>query len=88
MKITIPCENCGEMTIEVEERKGGTVIRRGLTGGKSAVGYMGSTTYFTKNCHECGAYHGQKKFNHAERIKRLKDAGIPRIVRSEHVRDE
>lgn len=80
MKKIIPCENCGRYTIEIDEIGGTMIVKRGFTGKKGAQYQQCRIIYLTKNCPDCGAYHGEKKFNPEGAIKRLHELGIDKIV--------
>ena len=82
-KETIPCENCGERTIEVVEIPGGHVVRRGFTGKRGKQYYKSSVKYLTKNCPKCGAYHGQKQRKTRDTAERLRKLGLPTVIKEE-----
>ena len=74
----ITCPHCGGMTIEVHETPKSLSCKRGFTGKKGLYLYKGHTDILTKKCPECGKDPKKKEeINHAERINRLKEAGIP-----------
>jgi ribosomal protein L32 len=83
MKTTIKCENCGEMTIEIDETRGGNIVKRGFTGRRGKQYYSATTRYLTKNCPKCGSYHGKKIVDRNKVIERLKARGLPLVIKSE-----
>lgn len=83
MKTTIKCENCGELTIEIDESSSGYVVKRGFTGRRGKQYYSGSVKYLTRNCPKCGAYHGKKIIDMKRVIERLKERGLPLVIKSE-----
>jgi hypothetical protein len=80
MNKKIPCENCGKYVIEIDEIGGTMIVKRGFTGKKGAQYQQGRIIYLTKNCPECGAYHGEKKFDAEKARKRFQELGIDKIV--------
>lgn len=74
----IPCPHCGKETIEVHETPKSLSSKRGFTGKKGLYLYKGHINILTEICSECGKDpRKEEAINHAERIKRMQEAGIP-----------
>jgi len=74
----IPCPNCGKDTIEAREIPKSFSYKRGFTGKKGFYLHKGGMTILTKTCPACGKKYGEKEeIDRAERIRRLKESGIP-----------
>jgi predicted RNA-binding Zn-ribbon protein involved in translation (DUF1610 family) len=73
----IVCPNCGKMTIESHEIPNSVVVKRGFTGKKGPQFHRGRIIILTPICPECGhKYTEKKEINHAERIRRIQEAGL------------
>jgi len=83
MNKKIKCENCGEETIEVDETPSGYVVRRGFTGKRGKQYYNERIRYLTKNCPKCGAYHGKNQVDREKVMKRIRESGLPLLIKSE-----
>lgn len=73
MEKVVPCEKCGKDTIKI------VVTPRSKTykGGH----YEGSEMVLTKECPKCGHRQGTlKKLSHEDRIKRMKESGLPTVI--------
>lgn len=79
-KKIIPCENCGKYAIEVDETAGTMIVKRGFTGKKGAQYQQGHTIYLTKNCPECGSYHGRKQMDAEKLKKKIQELGVDKII--------
>ena len=80
MKQTIPCENCGKMTIEIEEIPMSAVHKRGFTGKKGLQWSAGRIIYLTKKCHKCGHIVGKNEIDHKKVVERFKKQGLPTVI--------
>ena len=87
MEIEITCDNCKKGKLKVIQTKKVITEKKGHLG-RTYSESKNRDIYITKECPECGAIKGKRVLSHEEKIKRLKEAGIPLIVRSEHVRNE
>ena len=75
---TVACPHCMKETIEVHETPKSFSSKRGFTGKKGLYLYKGHTDILTEKCPECGKDSRIEEVkDHAERIRRLKEAGIP-----------
>jgi predicted RNA-binding Zn-ribbon protein involved in translation (DUF1610 family) len=83
---TIPCPNCGKMTIIINEIPSTTVYRRGFTDKKSFQFKRGSTLVLTKVCPECGVKYGRTDDTKTREqfLERMRKSGLPTKIETVH----
>jgi len=74
----ISCPHCEEMTIEMNEREGNIVVKRGFTGKKGPQWIPGHDLILTPICSSCGKkYKDEIEFDRKKRLGEFKKQGLP-----------
>lgn len=90
-KIVLECPFCHKPTIDVLYTPGFVTTRqtRSAAAGTKPVRFRTSDKYeFLSGCLNCGkskkevkeAYEGKKRLSHEERLRRLRESGLPTII--------